>query len=217
MELSVRLKESAKYLKGYTCLADCGTDHGYLPIYAIQNNLVQKAIASDNKEKPLENAKKNIKKAGLESIIKTIKADGMPYLDETIDIVSVLGMGGRLIAKILHEADLSHLKRLVLAPHSESKILRQFLINHHFRIINEEVIMDKEKYYQIIIAEPGSMNLTELELEFGPLNISEKSTCFIRYMKKLINQLELALPNIKNQIEYDKVNKRIITLKEIIK
>ena len=216
MVLSVRLKESAKYLKGYNCLADCGTDHGYLPIYAIENNLVNKAIASDNKLGPLKNAKNNILKADLDSKIKIILADGLSYLDSEIDVVSILGMGGRLITKILKDANLSYVKRLVLAPHSESKILREFLMNNNFKITNEEVIIDKDKYYQIIVCEPGTMNLSDIELEFGPINLKSKSKNLINYINKLINQLTNALPNINNLTEKQILEKRIKTLQEVI-
>ena len=43
-------------------LADVGCDHGYLIIEAYLNGKVNKAIAIDNKEGPLESAKSNISK-----------------------------------------------------------------------------------------------------------------------------------------------------------
>lgn len=216
MGLSKRLLASAKYLKGFHCLADCGTDHGYLPIYAVKNNLVEKAIASDNKILPLENAKTNIHHQNLDSKITTILTDGLPYLDKEIDVVSILGMGGRLITEILDKANLKDVKRLVLAPNSESDILRKFLQSNHFKIVAEELVKDNKKFYQIIVAEVGKMNLSEVELEFGPKIIENNSNTFKEFMHKLINQLTLALPNVKQEKEINNLKKRIKTLKEVI-
>ncbi|MBI9008826.1 MAG: tRNA (adenine(22)-N(1))-methyltransferase TrmK [Tenericutes bacterium] len=216
MSISVRLQVAAKYVKGFHYLADCGTDHAYLPIYAIQNGLVEKAIASDNKIGPITNALANIKDAGLEDRIELLHASGLVYLNEEVDIASVLGMGGRLIADILEEANTSNLKRLVLGPNSETKILRQYLMEHHFNIIAEELVEEKKKFYQVIVCETGTMNLTELELEFGPIIIKDKSVEFKKYINKLINKLSKALTNIKSDSEAKTLEARIKSLEEVI-
>lgn len=212
--LSARLEASAKYLKGFNYLVDCGTDHGYLPIYAIKNNLVKKAIASDNKELPLNNAKKNIKAENLN--IKTILADGLPFLTEEIDIISILGMGGRLIKDILSRADLSNVKRMVLSANSESNILRDYLENNHFKIVAEEFIEDKQKYYQIIVCEPGKMTLNDIQKEFGPINIKNNNDVFKEYINKLIKNLEKAILNVKDELDLKNLKLRIKTLKEVV-
>ena len=41
--LNQRLKRVSNYIKG-EYLADIGSDHAYLPIYAIENKLTKKAI-----------------------------------------------------------------------------------------------------------------------------------------------------------------------------
>lgn len=212
--LSKRLLASALYLKGFNCLADCGTDHGYLPIYAVKHGYVNKAYASDNKEKPLENAKKNIMKEALN--IETILADGLPYLSDEIDVVSVLGMGGRLISDILTKADLSNVTRLVLSPNSEAEVVRDFLEKNGFEIIAEEVILDHKKYYQIIVSEKGNMVLSDTEKEFGPINIKKQSDQFRQYVKKQIRQLEKAILNVKDKTNHEMLQKRIDLLKEVI-
>jgi tRNA (adenine22-N1)-methyltransferase len=212
--LSKRLLASTKYLNGFNCLADCGTDHGYLPIYAVKHNLVKKAIASDNKLGPLENAKKNILEHGLD--IVTILADGVPYLNEEIDLLSILGMGGRLIKSILNEADLSHLKRLVLSPNSEAYVVREYLQNNNFMIVDEEIVKDKHKYYQIIVAEPGKMVLSDIEKEFGPLIIQKQSNEFKAFIAGLINQLEEAVSNVIDEDKKESIILRIKELKEVI-
>jgi len=216
MALSKRLLASAKYLKGFDYLADCGTDHAYLPIYAVENGLVNKAIASDNKLGPLSNAKTNIINSGLLMNIQTKYADGLRYLNKNIDVVSILGMGGRLITEILKKANKQYLKRLVLGPNSEPKILRQYLMENNLNIIDEEIVEENDKYYQIIVCEPGNMELTELELEFGPVILKKNTGEFKNCINKLIDNLKQALPKINNDSEAEKLGARIKTLEEVI-
>ena len=47
MELSKRLNFIINNIDNTTVLADIGTDHGYIPLYATQNGLCSKAIAID--------------------------------------------------------------------------------------------------------------------------------------------------------------------------
>lgn len=216
MTLSKRLIASANFIKGFNCLADCGTDHAYLPIYVVKEGFVNSAIASDNKLGPLTNAKKNIIQASLLMKVKIKYADGLNYLNKDIDIVSVLGMGGRLITEILSKANKQYVKRLVLGPNSEAKILREYLMENNFKIVNEELVEENGKYYQIIVCEPGNMDLNELELEFGPIILKNKTPEFKDYITKLITNLKEALPKINNDSEAEKLAIRIKTLEEAI-
>jgi len=212
--ISKRLKESAKYVKGFHYLADCGTDYGYLPIYAIKHGFVHKAIASDNKELPLKNAQRNIQEEHVD--VETILADGLPYLHPEIDVVSILGMGGRLIVDILEQANLNDVKRLVLSPNSDHITLRRFLQNHGFNIVEEEIVKDKSKFYQIIVSEPGSMMLSDIELEFGPMIMKKNTEVFKEYISKLIHKLEHALLQTNTVQNREILENRIQILKEVI-
>lgn len=214
--ISKRLQLAAEYLKGFHCLADCGTDHGYLPIFAVENHFIEKAFASDNKQEPLNNAIKNILAANLERQITIVLADGLSYLTDEIDVVSILGMGGRLIASILSLATLKHVKRLVLSAHSEQAILRSFLQENNWRIIDEIFIEEKRKHYQLIVAEPGQMELSSMELEFGPIIMKNQNKDFIAYIQKLIHKLELAQKHAKQIGERESIQERINDLKEVL-
>ena len=94
--ISKRLKEIAKYTNGYNLLLDVGSDHGLLPIYAIKNNYVNEAIASDINIKPLIKAKENFKKYNID--IKTIVYDGIPETNS--DCIVIAGMGAELVISI---------------------------------------------------------------------------------------------------------------------
>ena len=60
-EINLRLKMLYDMIPDCTKIGDVGTDHGFLPIYAVENDRCKYAIASDLREGPLKIAKNNIK------------------------------------------------------------------------------------------------------------------------------------------------------------
>ena len=71
VKISNRLMTAAALVtQGYT-LADVGTDHGYIPIYLLQQKKIPAAIAMDINEGPLERAKEHIALYGLQAYIQT--------------------------------------------------------------------------------------------------------------------------------------------------
>lgn len=61
MILTERLKKVAEYVKNSRCLADIGTDHGYVPIFCVKNGTAKTAVASDVNTGPLKSAEKTLK------------------------------------------------------------------------------------------------------------------------------------------------------------
>lgn len=59
MELSKRLTWIIEKVDKVQVIMDIGTDHGYIPIYLVKNNIAQKVIASDINKDPLKKAKIN--------------------------------------------------------------------------------------------------------------------------------------------------------------
>ena len=59
MELSQRLRVVGDFVTQKT-VADIGTDHAYVPIYLHRKGEVEKVIACDINQKPLEKAQQNI-------------------------------------------------------------------------------------------------------------------------------------------------------------
>ena len=164
--ISKRLKEIAKYTSGYNLLLDVGSDHGLLPIYALKNKYVNEAIASDINSKPLIIAKENFAKYNLD--IKTIIYDGIPKTNA--DVIVIAGMGAELVISIL-EKTLNHaknLKRLILAPNCDYDILRNY-VKKSFKIVDEDIIYDKNHYYEIIVLEKGMEEYSDIDLLFGPI------------------------------------------------
>ena len=64
MQLSQRLLAVADLASAGHCLADVGTDHGYIPIYLMEKGNYERAIAMDVRKGPLARAGENIVRFG---------------------------------------------------------------------------------------------------------------------------------------------------------
>ena len=104
MELSKRLYAVAGLVTKGASVADIGTDHGYIPIYLIEQGISPKAIALDINKGPLERARMHIVGHGLKDRIETRLSDGLEaVMPGEVDTMIAAGMGGGLIIKILTE------------------------------------------------------------------------------------------------------------------
>ena len=77
MELSKRLTAVAGLVTEGASVADIGTDHGYIPIHLIEQNLSPKVIAMDINKGPLERARIHIAGYGMSDRIETRLSDGL--------------------------------------------------------------------------------------------------------------------------------------------
>ena len=60
LKLTDRLLKIASLVDKDKKIADIGTDHGYIPVYLLNKNIINYAILGDINKGPLENAKKKV-------------------------------------------------------------------------------------------------------------------------------------------------------------
>lgn len=157
IKLTPRLQCVADCVKKCSLLADIGTDHAYIPIYAVQNFIADKAIASDVVEGPLKIASDNIKSNGLENKITTALANGLVSA-RGADVIVVAGMGGKLICNILQENEdiAQSADYMVIQPMTCSFELRKFLHAHGFKLVDEKLAEEEDKIYNIMVVKKGN-------------------------------------------------------------
>ena len=77
MNLSDRLKTVAEMIKDTKTIVDVGTDHAYIPIYLIKNNIIERAVASDINSGPCRKGKKNVSDYNLQNKISCRLGGGL--------------------------------------------------------------------------------------------------------------------------------------------
>ena len=126
MELSKRLNFIINNIDKVSVLADVGTDHGYIPLYATQNGLCHKAIAIDINKDPLDKARLNAILEGAGDELEFRLGDGLnPLKKDEVEAVVIAGMGGNLIRDILEEniEKVASFNYLILVPAQNPEVL----------------------------------------------------------------------------------------------
>ena len=177
----LRLAVAASFGRPGKRVADIGTDHASLPIFLVGNGVTDSALACDINIGPLNAAKRNIEAAGLSDKINTKLTDGREGIsDFKPEDIYILGMGGELIWRIIENSELPRNEgvRLILQPMTHAHDLRQGLYDNGFNIVDETLTRDRERVYQIIVAEyDGAVrSASQAELWLGKLNIAKGGT-----------------------------------------
>lgn len=173
MELSKRMQAVAQMVPSGHVAADVGCDHGFVSIYLVKNGICPHVYAADVRPGPLGRAKEHIAASGLDSSITAVLSDGLkavpvgdlPAGDVTeggglgckapgADVMIAAGMGGRLTIRILSDVPqkTGKLTWVVLEPQSEVWLVRRWLLENGFMIVEEEMVLEDGKYYPVIKA-----------------------------------------------------------------
>lgn len=213
--LSKRLETVARFVPNGARIADIGSDHAYLPIFLVSKGQVTTAIAGEVVQGPYDSASQNVRAANLSSHIDVRLANGLEAVQVTdqINTVTIAGMGGRLIAEILEAGKdkLATVERLILQPNNREDDVRRWLQKHEFRLIDEAILEENGKIYEVIVAEPGQMQLSEIEERFGPYLLRHISPIFVKKWTKELAKLESAL----EQIPLERGGQRLILSQKI--
>ena len=224
IQINQRLKKVSEYIKG-DYLADIGSDHAYLPIYAIENNLTARAIAGEVIRGPFDASVKNVRAHGLESVISVELGDCLTVLktDNAITSITICGMGGPLITKILRagQEKLTNRPRLILQSNIQSQPIRVLLQQLNYTIVDEVLMTEKGHTYEIIVADysPEIKNLSLLELKFGPILLSQKSELFYQKWERELTALEHILTQLNQTTHRERITEienEIQMIKEVL-
>lgn len=221
-----RLEEIIKLVEDNSIVADIGTDHGIVPYELIKSNKAKKVIASDISEKSLDKLREKLDYLDEPEKIMLNVSDGLDNLIEyQVDTIIISGMGGNLIVDILNKnIDVAKSANcLILGANNSLSVLRKFLHDNYFEIIEEVDLFENDKYYQIIKVKVGKqLFLNEYEYEFGKFLIDNKSENLKQYIQQQVDSKKTILSNIsekdsdnvKNAI--DNINVEIKELEKVL-
>lgn len=141
------------------CLADIGTDHGYIPVSILLEGRAGRAVAADIGALPLEHARRTAGLYGVTDAIDFRLGDGLAVLiPGEADTIIIAGMGGDAITNILSAAPWSRDgPLLLLQPMSKAEVLRAWLPENGYMVLHEELVQDKGVLYPIFSVRGGNM------------------------------------------------------------
>lgn len=245
--LSKRLQALADMVTPGRRVADVGCDHGFVSIYLVQEGISPGVLAMDVRKGPLSRAQEHIAEYGLGDYIETRLSDGLQAFQMgEADALVCAGMGGRLMTRILSDSrkKAQSLKELILQPQSEIPAFRRFLREEGYRLIDEKILVEEDKYYFLMKVCPKDAdtskllreesNITQkeaagksvLEMEqdrilwdkYGELLLKRRDKVLQEYLQETLRnmrQIEAALAENANQ-EAERVKQRLGEVKEEI-
>lgn len=225
VKLSKRLMAVASMVCQDQILADVGTDHGYIPIYLMEQSRIKGAIAMDIGKGPLERAKEHIQMSGMGDYIQTRLSDGLAALHVgEVQSIVVAGMGGGLVIHILEEGRevAQAAEELILQPQSELEKVRDYLRENGYTVEAEDMVFEDGKYYPMMrVRYTGKvtedkritalreqmkeqMHLDEAQIEgifarYGAGLLAEKNAALFAYLQKEQHTYQVILENLKRQ------------------
>lgn len=154
MELSKRMNAVAQMVPAGLIAADVGCDHGFVSIYLIEHGICPHVYAADVRPGPLARAKEHIEESGLSPYITPVLSDGLKAVPSGIDVMIAAGMGGKLTIRILSDVPekTEQLTYVVLEPQSEVWLVRRWLSDNGFLIVDEDMVFEDGKFYPVIRA-----------------------------------------------------------------
>ena len=211
LKISERLKSIGNFVPKDWVTVDVGTDHGYLLKYLLDTGKIKKGYGFDLNKKPLTYAERNLKEYLENNNAELRMGDGLNPLKDSdnADCIVIAGMGGHLMTEILENGKekLSNIKRIILAPNVSWEKLRRYLTTNGWKIIDEELVLEDNKFYPIIVFEKGeSDELSSGELFFGPCLIKKNHTLLKKFAEHEKNKF---LKNISRMKESKKMETRI--------
>lgn len=218
--LSKRLLAIANQIPVGSLLADIGTDHALLPTYLVQQGISSFIVAGEFNPGPYRAACLQVEQAGFTSYIDVRRGNGLAVLNEgdAVDVITLSGMGGALIAQILSEgeAKLDGVSRLVLQPNVGEFFVRKWLRQSGWSLIHEQLIEEDGKWYEVLTAEKGDDRLLYEDerlsehwlLRMGPFLTKEKSPLFFLKWQAEIGKLDRVIKQMTKSTSEETRTKR---------
>lgn len=225
IKISERLCMAASLVSDGNRLADVGTDHGYVPIYLLQQQRIPHAIAMDINQGPLARAREHIRLYRLEEYIETRLSDGVAALNPgEADTILIAGMGGGLVMHILQAgAAVCHAaQELVLQPQSELSRVRRFLEEQGYIIDVEEMVFEDGKYYPMMRVHyeecakiPQHIQKPE-GYRYGGLLLARRNPVLYEYLNWERQIQEQILQKLKGQTQTEQIRARVKDVEETL-
>lgn len=197
LPLSNRLLACCGFVRPGDRVADIGCDHGYLGIHLLQSGVASSVIAADVNTAPLQCARENALKFGVQDRMLTYLSDGVQQIPRDFDTMVCAGMGADTMISILSAAPWlqNPQYRLILQCQSKRPELRQYLAAGGFAITRETLARDGKFIYPVteVVYQPGQAP-APWEYYATKQLLDDNSPLLPLFLKRVIGVLEDSLP-----------------------
>ncbi len=195
LKLKPRLEAVASLVSPGKVAADIGTDHAYLPVYLVTENVCLRVIAVEKSPLNCRRARETVMLFNLEEKIEVRAGDGLLALTENdnVEVVVIAGIGGRTICRMLMAAgdSLKRYKLLVLQPMGDAPLLRRWLVAHGYCMHRERLAKENERFYEVIAAKRGRQIIDDPILwELGPALLEEGDLLLVPWLQYRLKRYE---------------------------
>ena len=198
--ISSRLSACCSYVNQGNRVADIGCDHGYLGIWLLTHGIARSVIESDVAPQPLDSARKNGAKFGVDDQMEFYLSDGARNIPDDFDVMVCAGMGADTIMSILANAPMlpNPKYRLILQCQSKRPELRQWLYDEGFRINRETLAKDGKFVYTImeVVYDPGH-GITPAETYISQQLLEDNHPLLPEYYERVKHGVELTIFGMK--------------------
>ena len=161
--MNKRIERIVSYISSKDSVADIGCDQAFLSELLAKKEIY--SVASDIKENIVLSAKKRINN-DLRKYISFVVGDGTENIPDKIDTLVLSGMGAYTILKILGNSKKQY-KKVITISNNNHDILREKMLKLKYTVSKEEIILEKGKYYNLILFIPGESKYSKEELLIG--------------------------------------------------
>ena len=200
-KLSKRLEVVASFVdENDRSVIDIGCDHGLLSIFLANKYKKLNIIASDVNKNALESARGNISKYKLEDRIDVRLGNGLSVIenDDNVDTIVIAGMGANNITGFLKsDVDkLVNVNKIIIQSNTDIYLLRKTVTSLGYYIDDEELVLDKNIIYTVIMFKKGKKKYSYKELYLGPILLDKNSELFRKKCDKELKTITMILNNI---------------------
>lgn len=195
-----RLEKISSYISDNEKVLDVGCDQALLSKILAKRKIY--SIASDLRPNIIENAKKNLTPLEKEYITFSV-SNGVPtILNEEYTLV-LSGMGAHTILDILKNSNY-RFNKIITISNNNNDILRTEMSKLNYYVLEEEIIKEKGKYYNLIVFDNAKRDYSKEQILVG---INHKNKKLLKEKNDyLIKKYTSILNNANNEKLIDIVN-----------
>lgn len=202
-----RLEVISSYINSNEKVLDVGADQAYLSKLLAKRKIY--SIASDIHDYIIEKAIKSTKEE-YKSYITFMVSDGVPNINESEYTLVLAGMGSYTILDIINRSN-KEFNKIVTISNNNHDMLRKDMLKFGYKVSSEEIIKEKNKYYNLIVFTKGYKEYSKEELIVGvnhknKILLKEKNNYLIDKYTKILNNQNIErlveIVNILNNYQY---------------